>query len=196
MSLKMIIVIGASAGGPRILKNVFADLPVLKCSIILIQHMPQFINESLIQSIDDCTEMHVQLAEDGQNLKDGCVYVIPSEVHAEVVQNRFLRLYKGDPVNYVCPSVDVTMESLRREAGIQHIGIVLTGMGRDGAKGVCHIKAIGGMTIAQDENSSIIFGMPKEAIETGCVDFILSPEQINEKLIQVVDKIPASMRGK
>jgi two-component system chemotaxis response regulator CheB len=193
MSLKMIVVIGASAGGPRILKNVFTGLPALKCSIVLIQHMPQFINESLIQTISECTDMDVQLAVDGQILKDGCVYVIPSEVHAEVVQNRSLRLFKGDPVNYVCPAVDVTMESLRKETGVQHIGIVLTGMGRDGAKGICHIKAIGGMTIAQDEKSSIIFGMPKEAIETGCIDLILSPEEINEKLRQIIDVLPVSL---
>lgn len=193
MSLKMIIVIGASAGGPRILKNVFARLPALRCSIILIQHMPQFINESLIQSISECTHMNVLLATDGQKLKDGCIYVVPSEVHAEVIQNRFLRLFKGDPVNYVCPSVDVTMESLMREKGVQHIGIVLTGMGRDGAKGICHIKAIGGMTIAQDEKSSIIFGMPKEAIETGCIDLILSPKEINEKLLQVIDIMSDSL---
>ena len=192
MSLKMIVVIGASAGGPRILKNVFYQLPALRCSIILIQHMPQFINESLIQSISECTKMNVLLAADGQGLKEGYVYVVPSEVHAEVVENRLLRLFKGDPVNYVCPSVDVTMESLRREVGVQHIGIVLTGMGRDGAKGICHIKAIGGMTIAQDEKSSIIFGMPKEAIDTGCIDLILSPAEIKEKLRQVIDILPES----
>lgn len=181
-----IVVIGSSAGGPRILKDLFKGLPLINCSMIIIQHMPQFVNESISQSLDNCTDMTVCLAKDGDILKNGTVYVVPSEVHARIIHNHHIRLVQGEKVNYVCPAADVTMTSLTKETGIRHIGIVLTGMGRDGADGICHIKSIGGTTIAQDEKSSIIFGMPKEAVETGCVDWVLSPEQIHQKLIELV----------
>ncbi|MBN2105352.1 chemotaxis protein CheB [bacterium] len=199
MTNRTIVIIGASAGGPRILKTIFTDLPVLNCSIIIVQHMPVFINDSIAQSLDHCTSMAVHLAKDNEYLKSGETYIVPSGFHAEVVQNRFLRLVRGERVNYVCPAVDVTMMSLTREPGCQHIGIVLTGMGRDGAEGICHIKSIGGKTVAQDEKSSIIFGMPKEAIITGCVDWVLSPIQIHEKLIEIINiikPVPLESLGK
>jgi len=189
MNNRIIVVIGASAGGPRILKSIFTDLPVLNCSIVIVQHMPMFINDSIAHSLDSCTPMDVHLANDNEPLKPGSVYLIPSGFHAKITRNRLLRLVQGNRVNYVCPAVDVTMMSLVRESGYQHIGIVLTGMGRDGADGIRHIKSIGGNTIAQDEKSSIIFGMPKEAIITGSVDWVLSPNQIHQKLIEMVKVI-------
>jgi two-component system chemotaxis response regulator CheB len=189
MNERIIVVIGASAGGPRILKNLFTNLPTLNCSIIIIQHMPAFINNSIVQSLDDCTSMTVRLAENNERLKNGMVYIVPSEFHAEVMQNRWIRLVQGDRINYVCPAVDVTMRSLTWEPGFRHIGIVLTGMGRDGADGVCHIQSIGGNTFAQDEESSVIFGMPKEAIASGCIDWVLSPEQIHQKLVDIIGVI-------
>lgn len=187
-----IVVIGSSAGGPRILKDLFKGLPLINCSIVIIQHMPQFVNDSITQSLDGCSDMKVCLAKDGDILEKGTVYIIPSEIHAKIIHNHHLRFFHGDKVNYVCPAADVTMQSLTQDQGIRHIGIVLTGMGRDGADGICHIKSIGGTTIAQDEKTSIIFGMPKEAIDTGCVDWILSPEQIHEKLIELVGTIKSN----
>jgi two-component system, chemotaxis family, protein-glutamate methylesterase/glutaminase len=181
-----IIVIGSSAGGPRALKWIFQGLPALNAGVIVVQHMPKFINDSLRDSLSSVTAMRVAVAGNGDRLESGRVYIAPSEVHLSLVDNRILRLSPGEKVNYVCPSVDVTMKSLKREPGCFFIGVVVTGMGRDGAEGIKYIKKLGGTTIAQDEKTSAIFGMPKEAIQTGSVDFVLAPDAIREKLIELV----------
>ena len=189
MNPKNIVIIGSSAGGPRILKSIFQDLPLLDSVIIIIQHMPKFVNESLCQGLDNLTDMSVVIAQDGEELQSGTVYIAPSEVHLELEENMKVKLSKGDKINYVCPSVDVTMRSLEKQSDSVIIGVVLTGMGRDGANGITHIKRINGVTIAQDEKSSIIFGMPKEAIQTGQVDWVLDPYQIKIKIIELVGKM-------
>jgi len=97
-----------------------------------------------------------------------------------------IHLVNSEKVNYVRPSVDVTMNSMQKKPAQQIIGVILTGMGKDGAQGISHIKQIGGITIAEDEKSSIIYGMPKEAFETGNIDFVLTPEEIRDKLIELV----------
>ncbi len=182
---RTIVVIGASAGGPRTLKTIFSGMPKLNASIVVVQHMPKFLNEPLRETLSALTSMRVQLAEDVHYLRPGNVYIAPSERHLTLLGNRRLHLYDGEKVNYVCPSVDVTMESLVFEPGYSFIGVILTGMGRDGANGIVHIKKnLNGITIAQDEKTSSIFGMPKEAIATGCVDYVLPPEAIREQLIQ------------
>lgn len=182
---RTIVVIGASAGGPRALKTLFQGMPRLKASVIVVQHMPKFINDSLADSLASATRMRVVIAQNGDRLEDGTVYIAPSEVHLVVRHNRTIRLAHGQKVNYVCPSVDVTMNSLSMEFGASFVGVVMTGMGRDGADGIVHIKRIGGFTLAQDERSSSIFGMPKEAAATGCVDFVLPPDQIRVKIAEL-----------
>ncbi len=184
-----IVVIGSSAGGPRILKELFNGLPLLNCSIILVQHMPKFVNDSLTKHLAQLTDMSVKIAENGERIKRGKIYVAPSEQHLELVNNRTIRLFRGKKVNFVCPSIDVTMKSLKKMSDDKIIGIILTGMGRDGAEGISHIKAIGGVTIAQDEETSIIYGMPKEAFKTGNIDLVLSPVKIKEKLIEFLGVI-------
>lgn len=180
---KYVAIIGSSAGGPRILKEIFEDLPRLHGSIILIQHMPNFINDSLCRTLDMCTEMTVKVAEDGEFLRDGIVYIAPSEVHLYLSENKRISLKKGEKVNWVCPAIDVVMKSLVRKPYYKLMGIVLTGMGRDGADGLVYMKSLGAITVAQDAESAIVNGMPKEASQTGRVDFILTPAQIKNKLI-------------
>ena len=189
MKPQNIIIIGSSAGGPRILKNIFQDLSLLDSAIIIIQHMPKFVNESLCDNLNNLTEMSVVIAHDGEELQSGTVYIAPSEVHLELEKNDKIKLSKSEKINYVCPSVDVTMRSLVKLSDSRIIGVVLTGMGRDGANGITHIKHIDGITIAQDEKSSIIYGMPKEAIQTGQVDWVLNPQQIKSKIIELVGKM-------
>ncbi len=180
-----LIVIGSSAGGTRILKQLFDGMPRLKACIILVQHMPAFINESFRESLDHITEMDVMLARDKQSIENGKILIVPSEYHLELIRNTDIHLYQGEKVNFVCPAVDVTMLSLKPNPSKNITGIILTGMGRDGAKGIAYIKQIGGTTIAQDEASSIIYGMPKEAAKTGAVDYIMNPAEIKSKLIQL-----------
>jgi len=186
MSVPNIVIIGSSAGGPRILKKIFTDLPLLRGSIIIIQHMPEFVNKSFCKELNSITEMEVVIPKYSDILQIGKVYIAPSEYHFELIDNSKIRLFKGEKVNFVCPSVDVTMKSIIKKANMNIIGIILTGMGQDGKEGIVHINSIDGTTIAQDKYSSIIFGMPREAIETGCIDYVLNPEQIKDKLIELM----------
>jgi two-component system chemotaxis response regulator CheB len=181
-----IMIIGASAGGPRILKEIFTELPLLNGCIVLVQHMPKYINESFCRTLNQATEMEVHIAQDGDFLKQGIMYIAPSEVHLELMNNRTIRLTTSEKVNFVCPSIDVTMKSVQKESGNSIIGVILTGMGKDGAEGIRHLKKIGGITIAQDEETSIIYGMPREAVATGIIDYILTPPKIKEKFIELL----------
>lgn len=183
MASQKLVIIGSSGGGPPILEAIFKDLPKLKGSIILIQHMPQYINQQLADSLNKITNMTVTIAKHGEEIKDGMIYVAPSEQHLYLVDNLKIALREGEKVHYACPSVDVTMKSLQPSPDLKVLGIILTGIGNDGAEGIAHVKELGGLTIAQDEESSIIFGMPREAINTGKVDWVLNTHQIRNKLI-------------
>lgn len=116
MSPRNIVIIGSSAGGPRILKEIFNGLPRLAGAIVLVQHMPKFINETLSKSLDDICDMTVRVAQFGEQLRSGIVYVAPSELHLELVDNRRIRMFTGSKVNFVCPAVDVTMRSVKKES--------------------------------------------------------------------------------
>jgi len=196
MPTKNIIIIGSSTGGPKTLNQIFSDFPLLNASLILVQHMPRFINQSVRDTIQRGTTMTVKIAGDGDMIRDGIIYIAPSETHLELKNNRMIYLTNSEKVNFVCPAIDVAMNSLKPSGNDRIIGVILTGMGKDGAQGLLHIKNIGGLTIAQDEESSIVYGMPKAAYETGCVDLVLTPEQIRQRLIQSVGIIPTIVNMK
>ena len=181
-----IVIIGSSTGGMRMLQRIICDLPKLDAAVVIVQHMPASINDSVREILDRGSEMNVSVAEDGQRLEHGTIYVAPGDMHLQLLFNRRITLFEGEKVNFVRPSVDVTMKSLVKRPNDRFVGIILTGMGRDGAEGIAHIKELGGITMAQDEGSSVIYGMPKEAFETGCVDWVLTPEGIREKLIELL----------
>jgi two-component system chemotaxis response regulator CheB len=175
-----IIVVGASTGGTRILPIILGRLKPLRACILIVQHMPEFINASFVKTLKMYCPMPVCLASNGTLLQNGVVLVAPGGIHCSLVQNKSIRLWQGERVNFVCPSIDVTMKSLQPpEPGGSITGIILTGMGRDGAAGIIHIKQLGGLTLAQDHASSAIFGMPDEAARTGCVDQVLNPAEIS-----------------
>ena len=184
---RKIVIIGASTGGPQTLRKVVEKIPVIDACIIIVQHMPIHVNNSIRRSLSQLTDMDVNIAEDGMRLKNGVIIIAPSEVHLELDRNRFVRLVEGEKVNYVCPAVDVTLRSIENTSGVNIIGVILTGMGSDGAEGIRHIKQLGGTTIAQDEATSVIYGMPRAAAETGDIDFILPPELIGDKITQLVN---------
>jgi two-component system chemotaxis response regulator CheB len=180
-----LIVIGSSTGGLKILEQIFARLPVLKAAVLIIQHITPVIDQAFVSSLARVSVMPVSLAQNGENLQEGCVYLAPGGVHLTLVQNMTIRLSHGEKVNSVCPSIDVAMQSLVRPVGCRLAGIILTGMGADGAAGIVSIKNNGGVTIAQDQKSSIIYGMPKAAAETGMIDFILPTERIADKMSEL-----------
>ncbi len=168
------------------MKPIFEGLPMLNGSIIVVQHMPRYINGSVRKSFDSLTEMDVRIACHGEDLKSGIVYIAPSEVHMTLLNNKTIQLINSPKVCHVRPSVDITMKSVKQTDKDDITGIIMTGMGRDGAEGISHIKSIGGATYAQDEKTSVIWGMPKVAINTGHVDHVLTPDGIRNKLISLL----------
>ncbi len=171
------------------MRRFFDGLPLLDASIVLVQHMIKCANKSLCKGLNSLTEMEVKIPCQGETIKPGVVYFAPSEIHLELSNNRMIQLVNGQKVCFVRPSVDVTMKSVRKAAEDNITGIIMTGMGKDGAEGLSHIKSIGGVTFAQDENTSVIWGMPKAAINTGNVDHVLSPEGIRNKLISHLGRL-------
>ncbi len=168
------------------MKPFFDGLPILNGSVIVVQHMPKYINGSVRKTFDNLTEMEVSIASHGDNLESGVVYIAPSEVHMTLFNNKTIQLNDSPKVCHVRPSVDVTMKSVKQIEGDNITGIIMTGMGKDGAEGISHIKSIGGVTYAQDEKTSVIWGMPKAAINTGQIDHVLSPDGIRNDLISLL----------
>lgn len=181
---RTIIVIGSSTGGVRTLEVIFSQFPLLDAAIILVQHMPHSMNSALCRHINDISFMKVQIPDDGEEIEHGKIYVAPSNVHLKLVENRKIRLFDDAKVQYVRPSIDVAMTSLERRDGDRLAGVILSGMGKDGAEGIRHIRSIGGTTFAQTLQTCAIHYMPRAAFETGRVDQMLPPEGIRENLIQ------------
>lgn len=180
-----LVMIGSSTGGLKILEELFLRLPVLKAAIVIVQHITPLVDQSFVTSLARASRMPVRLALHGTSLQGGQVYLAPGGVHLTLVRNCIVHLNDGEKVNSVRPSVDVAMKSLSAPAGNRIAGVILTGMGADGASGIARIKQLGGVTIAQDQKTSVIYGMPKAAAETGCVDFILPTGRIADKIIEL-----------
>jgi two-component system chemotaxis response regulator CheB len=185
-SSKNVVVIGVSTGGPLTLRDLFTGLPPLNAAIVVVLHITPQMDYRIAQGIDACASMPAALARDGDFLRPGNIYLAPGGFHLKVDGNHRIALCEGPRVNYVQPSVDVAMLSLTRPLSGGVFGIILTGMGKDGAEGMRHIKRIGGTTMAQDQKSSIIYGMPKAALDTGAVDLVLPPKGIAAKLVQLL----------
>ena len=182
-----IVMIGVSTGGPIALKRLFAGLPPLDVAFVIVLHIPPGMDYKIARGLDGVASMPVALAEDGEYLHSGRIYLAPGGFHLKLEGNSRIILEEGARVNFVQPSADVAMKSLLKPLKQRQIvGIILTGMGRDGADGIRHIKELGGITFAQDRESSAIYGMPKAAVETGAVDFVLPPLNMGKKLIELL----------
>lgn len=177
-----LVMIGSSTGGLKILEELFLRLPVLKAAVVIIQHITPLVDQSFVTSLARVSKMPVSLAHEGTNIQSGQVYLAPGGVHLTLARNSVVHLHDGEKVNSVRPSVDVAMKSVSAPAGTRVAGVILTGMGADGAVGITQIKQLGGITIAQDQRTSVIYGMPKAAAETGQIDFILPTERIADKI--------------
>ncbi len=177
-----LILIGSSTGGLTVLEELLPRLPVLNAAIIIVQHITPQVDQSFVTSLARVSKMPVSLAKEAATVQPGRVYLAPGGVHLTLIRNSVVHLYDGEKVNSVRPSIDVAMKSVSAPFGIRVAGIILTGMGSDGAAGITHIKQLGGITIAQDQKTSVIYGMPKAAAETGRIDFILPTERIADKM--------------
>jgi two-component system, chemotaxis family, protein-glutamate methylesterase/glutaminase len=183
MQKRNMAIIGSSGASLPILKSIFNTMPRLKGPIILIQHMPVYINQAVCENLDSQTDMTVKMADHDEILRPGILYLAPSEVHLRLEHNERIQLVAGARVNFVCPSIDVAMMSVTEVPHVRTLGILLAGVGDDGIQGISHIKRLGGVTIALDKKATPITGMADEAIATGDVDWVLPPEQIREKLM-------------
>jgi len=187
MSNQNVVIIGVSTGGPRALKQMFTDLPPLNAAIIVVLHISPGMDRMIARGLDAVSSMPVALAADGEYIRTGQIFLAPGGTHLSLEGNHRIVLHTGDRINFVQPSVDVAMNSLSRSHHGKIVGIVLTGMGKDGAEGIRHIKQIGGITLTQDQASSAIFGMPRAALQTGAIDFVLSPQKIGRKLLALLN---------
>ena len=188
-----LVIIGASTGGTRVLPHLVSLLPELRAAIILIQHIPAFITPSFLGTLQRASRMPVSLATDGAALEVGRVLLTPGGFHCVLVDNARLRVFEGAKVNHVSTSVDVTMLSVTGPLTPRLFGVLLTGMGRDGAAGMAHLKRLGAMTFAQNEATCAVHGMPAEAVKLGCVDYELPPEAIAARLVSAITQPSAKL---
>ena len=171
-----LIIVGASTGGTEALKDFLGQLPPDCPGIVVTQHMPRAFTKSFAQRLDNLCKITVKEAENGDRILPGHAYIAPGHSHLLVKRsgtNFVCELSGGLPVNLHRPSVDVLFRSAALQAGKSAIGVILTGMGKDGAQGMLEMKRAGAYNFAQDEASCVVFGMPKEAILSGAVDEIV-----------------------
>lgn len=171
-----VLVIGASTGGTVALEQILNRLPEDAPPTLIVQHMPPVFTASFAKRVDSLTAMKVVEASDNDELRQGQALIAPGGKHMIVQKGHkgyFVRIKDGPPVNRHIPSVDVLFRSAANVLGPNAIGVILTGMGDDGARGMCEMKDAGAFTIAQDEESCVVFGMPKVAIEMGGVCRVL-----------------------
>lgn len=183
-----IIAIGASTGGTEAIKEVLTRLPAEMPPILIVQHMPQYFTKSFAQRLNDLCALTVREAEDGELLAPGKVLIAPGNKHMVLQRSGaryFVSIKDGPMVFHQRPSVEVMFSSVARFAGKNSIGVILTGMGKDGAGGLLEMRKAGAYTIAQDEKSCIVYGMPKEAVAVGAIEEILPLERIPVRLIDI-----------
>lgn len=186
-----IIGIGASTGGTEAIAKLFKELPIDIPPIVLVQHIPEFYSKQFADRLNSLVPFEVREAKNGDKLEPGLALVAPGNFHVNVVRRGSsyqVKIYQGEKVSGHIPSVDVLFESLAEIAPKKMIGILLTGMGSDGAEGLLKMKQNGAHTIVQDEASSVVFGMPKAARDLGANDKILPLEAISPYLIKYLKK--------
>jgi len=183
-----IIAIGASTGGVQALSQIMPSFPANSPAIVIVQHMPAGVTASFADRLNGLCAMRVKEAVHGERLLRGLALVAPGGgQHMKVVRSGGeyrVALLDGPPVNYSRPAVDILFESIAVGAGRNAAAALLTGMGKDGAAGLAKIKTSGGFTVAQDEQSSIVFGMPKAAIDLGAAEQVVSLQKIPELLVR------------
>jgi two-component system chemotaxis response regulator CheB len=184
-----IIAIGASTGGTEAIYNILKVLPPTIPGIVIVQHIPPVFSKMFAERLNNQTTLNVKEAESGDYVHTGKVLVAPGDKHMRIIKvgkKYRVECFNGDKVNGHCPSVDVLFESVAEQAGSKAIGIILTGMGYDGAKGLLNIRNKGGRTIGQNEASSVVYGMPRVAFEVGAVETQTSLENIPQTLSQLL----------
>lgn len=182
-SATRLVAIGASTGGPTALAEILGDLPRnLPVPILVVQHITVGFTLGLAEWLGRSTALRVKLAEAGETAQAGTVYVAPHGSHMGITRGMRIHLTKGAAEDAFCPSVSYLFQSVAESIGRSAAGVLLSGMGQDGVTGLLELRKTGGVTIAQDEETSVIFGMPGEAVRMGAAQYVFSPRQISELL--------------
>lgn len=184
-----IIAIGASTGGTEAVYNLLSRLPSNTPGIVIVQHIPPIFSRMFAERLNNYTNLKVKEAETGDYIEEGKVLIAPGDKHMRIKKvgsSYKVECFNGDRVNGHCPSVDVLFESVAQACGNKAIGIILTGMGYDGAKGLLSMRKAGARTIGQDEKSSIVYGMPKVAYNIGAVEVQVSLDNLSQKLFSML----------
>ena len=184
----MVIALGASTGGTEAIKAVVSGLPSTTPAIVISQHLPVAFSDSFAKNVNNASAMKCCIAKDKQQILPGNIYIAPGDKHLMVIRDgaRYIcQLNDGPPVNRHKPSVDVMFRSVAQNVGSNAMGVMLTGMGADGAKGMLEMKQAGAVNIVQDEASSVVWGMPGEAYKLGAADHVVTLEVIAEKMLSL-----------
>jgi two-component system chemotaxis response regulator CheB len=184
-----VVVMGASTGGTEALRDVLRSLPADSPGVAVVQHMPEAFTRSFAERLDRICRVRVREAKNGDAIVAGHVLIAPGNQHMRIRRTGsryFVEVYDGAPVNGFRPSVDVLFHSCARQAGASGIGVLMTGMGDDGARGLLALRDAGGRTIVQDESSCVVFGMPREAIERGAAEVVVPLARIADAVMRAV----------
>ncbi len=188
------IAIGISTGGPQTLKEVLPKLPQDFPSPILVAiHMPDTFTATFARHMDSMCKLPVKEAQEGEVIKAGHIYISRGRIHMKVkgTPERAIVNYVQDDAFLYKPSADLLLSSVSKVFGSNTIGVIMTGMGNDGAKGIVEVKNAGGVTVAEDPKTAILWAMPESAIKTGCVDYVVPKEKMAELLIKLVSRVRA-----
>lgn len=187
-----IIAIGASTGGTEALRVVLTGMPPNAPGILVVQHMPAHFTTSFAERLNDLSAITVKEAKDGDSLGNGLALIAPGNYHMVLKRsgaNYYVQVKKGPLVHHQRPAVDVLFHSVATYAGSNAVGALLTGMGSDGAQGLLKMKAAGARTLAQDEKSCIVFGMPKEAIKLDAAEKVVSLKNMAQTTLNMITEI-------
>ncbi len=184
-----VVAIGASTGGTEALKAVLTRMPVNSPGIVVVQHMPANFTTAFAERLNSLCPMTVREAKNSDSVTQGTVLIAPGNYHMLLRRSGaryYVEVKDGPMVHHQRPAVDVLFKSVAQVAGANAVGVILTGMGADGAAGMLEMKKAGARTIAQDESSCVVFGMPKEAIKLGGADRVLPLDQIAGELVRMM----------
>jgi two-component system chemotaxis response regulator CheB len=186
-----VIAIGASTGGTKAIESVLSNMPATAPGIVIVQHMPENFTRSFAQRLNEICPMQVREASNNEHVVPGVALIAPGNKHMVMTRNGgtyMVRIKEGPRVHYQRPSVDVLFQSMAKSVARNAVGVMLTGMGADGAKGLLAMKQNGAYTLAQDEATCVVYGMPKEAVKLGAVDEIVPLQSIPQAIITVLQR--------
>ena len=188
-SARQLIVLGASTGGTEAIKEVLMRLPTGLPGICIVQHIPPVFSKAFAERLNECCELEVREAAHGDEVRPGTVLIAPGDFHMVVeweTNGYRVRLRQDPPIHFTRPAVDMLFNSAAKSAGRHALGVILTGMGRDGAQGMQQLKAAGAVTLAQNEETCVVYGMPKAAVDLGVVDRVVPLNLMANAILQAL----------